>query len=292
MTLASDGSRPSALVTGELDGMHEFKKHSSRQRGLFPLPCENDVKHLPSGLSRGCRQRAGRRRELSTRVSEMARALNSPHGVEDFPTATRTSLAQDATRRILYRAAEAFSPPVSRVQTQEALRALCVVPPFTAMAAALHLPCRAPRVARFQRAGHSCARPRATRRLRTFGGAQGEDSLSSEEFKETVGSEGPARVHIDPALKRAGVCKRFIWRLVSLGMVRLSSDSECECRILCVWKKNGTQRLLWMPEVSTSGVDDPHQCDSVLEMVWLDLNSRPRCIYPYNKQVSTTVFTG
>ena len=49
------------------------------------------------------------------------------------------------------------------------------------------------------------------------------------ESNEAVGSdEGPARVHIDPATKRAGVYKRFIWRLVSLGMVRLSLDSECE----------------------------------------------------------------
>ena len=72
-------------------------------------------------LSRRCRQRAGRRRE---RVSDMARALNSLHGVEDFPAATRSSPALDETRRILYRAAEAFSPPVSRDPRQEALRAL------------------------------------------------------------------------------------------------------------------------------------------------------------------------
>ena len=57
--------------------------------------------------------------------------------------------------------------------------------------------------------------------------------MSSEEPNETVGSDGPARVHIDPALKRAGV-----------GMARLSLDSECECGIFCVWKKLGMQRLI------------------------------------------------
>ena len=68
--------------------------------------------------------------------------------------------------------------------------------------------------------------------------------LSSEEFRETVASEGLAGVHTDPALKRASVYKRFIWRLVSLGMVRHSLYSECECGIFCVWKKNGSQRLI------------------------------------------------
>ena len=60
---------------------------------------------------------------------------------------------------------------------------------------------------------------------------------SSEEFNETVDSEDPAQVHIDPALKRAGVYRRFIWRLLSLGMVRLSLDSECEYVIFCAWEK-------------------------------------------------------
>ena len=61
--------------------------------------------------------------------------------------------------------------------------------------------------------------------------------LSSEKFPETVGSEGPARVHIDLALKRASVHKRFIWRLVLLGMVRLSLDSECVCGIFVLGKR-------------------------------------------------------
>ena len=53
-----------------------------------------------------------------------------------------------------------------------------------------------------------------------------------------------ARVHVDPALKRASVYKSFIWRLVSLGMVRLSLDAGCECGVFCVWKKNGMQRVI------------------------------------------------
>ena len=53
-----------------------------------------------------------------------------------------------------------------------------------------------------------------------------EKILLSSEFCETVGSEGPARVHIDLALKRASFYKRFIWRLVSLGMVRLRKRME------------------------------------------------------------------
>ena len=95
MTLASDGERPSVPVTGELKDIHEFKKHSSRQTGLFPLPYENDVKQLSGGLSRECRQRTGRRGGVSTLESEMIRALNSFYVDEDFFTATRTSPAQD-----------------------------------------------------------------------------------------------------------------------------------------------------------------------------------------------------
>ena len=50
---------------------------------------------------------------------------------------------------------------------------------------------------------------------------------------------------------------------------------------------------LWMPEASTSAVDDPlHQYDSVLQMVWVDLNSRPRCTCTLHKLMSTTVSTG
>ena len=121
----------------------------------------------------------------------------------------------------------------------------CVLRPCTAMAAALHF--SAPSSSRCP---ISACRPRPVQDL-----VRREDSeylvgfkekilLSREEFNETVGSEGPARIHIDPSLKRAGVYRRFIWRLVSLGMLRLSLDSECECGIFCVWKKNGTQRLI------------------------------------------------
>ena len=59
-----------------------------------------------------------------------------------------------------------------------------------------------------------------------------------------MASEGHARVHVDLALKRDSVYKRFIWRLVSLGMVRLSLDAECECGVFCVWKKNGMQLVI------------------------------------------------
>ena len=172
MTLASGGSRPSIPVTGELNGMHEFKNHSSCQRGLFPLPFENDVKQLPSGLSRGCRQRVGRRRELSTRVSELARALNSLYGVEEFPTATRTSPAQDETDEfciVLLRR----SPLLSLVfHRRKPFGRFCVVPPFTAMAAALH-----PTLPSSSRCPIPACRSCAARGLRIPGGAQGEDPL-------------------------------------------------------------------------------------------------------------------
>ena len=77
-----------------------------------------------------------------------------------------------------------------------------------------------------------------------FVGLKEKILLSSEEFRETAASEGHARVHVDPALKRASVYKRLIWRLVSLGMVRLSLDAECECGVFCVWNKNGKQRVI------------------------------------------------
>ena len=111
MTATRGRGLPSALVDAVEDGMHELKAHGSRQRGLFPLPCENDVRKMRSGLSRGFRQRAGRRRELCERVSEMAHALNSLHEMEDFPAAQRTSPAQDEARRVLHRAAEACRFP-------------------------------------------------------------------------------------------------------------------------------------------------------------------------------------
>ena len=82
------------------------------------------MKQLSGALSRGCRQCAGRRQELSTRVSEMIRALNSLYGVEDFLAATRSSPTQEKIRRILCRAAEGFSPPVSHDPSQEVVRAL------------------------------------------------------------------------------------------------------------------------------------------------------------------------
>ena len=85
MTATRGRGLASALVDAEEDGMHELKAHGSRQRGLFSLPCENDLRKMRSGLSRGFRQRAGRRRELCERVSEMAHALNSLYEEEDFP---------------------------------------------------------------------------------------------------------------------------------------------------------------------------------------------------------------
>ena len=60
-------------------------------------------------------------------------------------------------------------------------------------------------------------------------------------------------------------------------MVRLSLDSECECGIFCVWKKNGMQRLMVGARCINQRRKRPHQCDSALEMVWRDWSSRPRC---------------
>ena len=111
MTATRGRGLPSALVDAVEDDTHELKAHGSRQRGLFPLPCENDLRKMRSGLSRGFRQRAGRRRALCERVSEMAHALNSLHEMEDFPAAQRTSPAQDEARRVLHRAAAACRFP-------------------------------------------------------------------------------------------------------------------------------------------------------------------------------------
>ena len=58
MTATRGRGLPSALVDAVEDDMHELKAHGSRQRGLFPLPCENDLRKMRSGLSRGFRQRA------------------------------------------------------------------------------------------------------------------------------------------------------------------------------------------------------------------------------------------
>ena len=82
------------------------------------------MERIRGGLSRGCQRRAGRRRELRKRVSEMTCALNSLYRVEDFPPAQHASPAQDEARHVLHRAAEAFTPPYTRVSPQEALRAL------------------------------------------------------------------------------------------------------------------------------------------------------------------------
>ena len=141
-----------------------------------------------------------------------------------FPAAQWTSRAQD----------EAFSPPTSRVPTQEALRALL-------HSSAVYGDGSSTAPYRAELLALPDSRVQATPDL-----ARREDSeylvelkekilLSSEEFLETVGSED---VHVDPALKRASVHKRFIWRLLSLGMVRLSLGSECECgTFLCLEKE-------------------------------------------------------
>ena len=258
MTTTCDRRVPSAPVSDDCDGMHEFNRHSFRQRGLFPLPCGGSNLQSRSGLSRRCQQRAGRRRQLRERVSEMTCALNSLYGVEGFPPAQHVSPAQDEAQRVLYRAVEAFTPPASRVSPQEALRAL-----LRSSAVYGDGSSTAPCFARIQRAGYTCARSRAKRGLR-----------------ETVASQGHVRVHVDPALKRASVYKRFIWRLVSLGMVRLSLDAECECGVFCVWKKNGMQRVIvdarsinqrckrpppvrrWPGEIGTPPGNAPARCTS------------------------------
>ena len=245
MTTNLDGSVPSAPVTDTCDGKHEFNQHSSRQRGLFPLPCAGSALRSRCGLSRRCQQRAGRRHQLQQRVSEMTCALNSLYGVEGFRTAQHVSPAQREAERVLHRAAEAFKPPASRASPQEALRALlrssavCGDGSSTApyRADLLALPESSVRATLVQ----DLVRSEDSEYLVGF---QEKILLSSEEFRETVASQGHVRVHVDPALKRASVYKRFIWRLVSFGMVRLSLDAECECGVFCVWKKNGKQRVI------------------------------------------------
>ena len=245
MTIIHDRRAPSAPVINNCDGECEFSGHSFRQRGLFPLPCVGSSLQARSGLSRGCQRRAGRRNQLHQRVSEMTCALNSLYGVEGFPPAQRVSPAQSEAQRVLHRAAEAFTPPISRVSPQEALRAL-----LRSSAVYGDGSSTAPYRADLLALPESSVQASPVQDL-----VRSEDSeylvgfkekilLSSEEFRETVASQGHVRVHVDPAFKRARVYKRFIWRLVSLGMVRLSLDAECECGVFCVWKKNGMQRLI------------------------------------------------
>ena len=94
MTIVHDRRVPSSPVVDTCDGKHEFKRHSFRQRGLFPLRCVGSTLRARSGLSRRCQQRAGRRHQLHQRVSEMTCALNSLYGVEGYPPTQRVSPAQ------------------------------------------------------------------------------------------------------------------------------------------------------------------------------------------------------
>ena len=83
---------------------------------------------------------------------------------------------------------------------------LCVLPPCMAMAAALGdllaLPESSVRAAPVQ----NLVRPEDSEYLAGF---KEKILLSSEEFRDTVASEGHARVHVDPALKRASVY--WVW---------------------------------------------------------------------------------
>ena len=86
MTTTCDRGVPSAPVGDHCGGVQEFKSHSFRQRGLFPLPCDGSMERTRGGLSRGCQQGAGRRRELRKCVSEMTCALKFTLRGGGFPS--------------------------------------------------------------------------------------------------------------------------------------------------------------------------------------------------------------
>ena len=144
------------------------------------------MERIRGGLSRGCQQRAGRRRELRKRVSEMTCALNSLYGVEHFPLAQHASPAQDEARHVLHRAAEAFTPRVTRVSPQDGSSTAHY------RADLLPLPDSSVRASPVQ----DLVRCEDSEYLVGF---REKILLSSEEFRETVASEGHARVHVDPA---------------------------------------------------------------------------------------------
>ena len=125
------------------------------------------------GLSHGWQQRAGRRHEPRKRVSEMTCRAGFTSQGGGFPLRRKAML-----EHVLQRAAEAFTPPVTRVSPQEALRAVLRSSAVYGDGSST-APYRADLFALpdSSRVGYTCARSRAMRGLRIFGGVQGEDPL-------------------------------------------------------------------------------------------------------------------
>ena len=95
------------------DGLHDSRGCVCRQRGHFPSPRTE----AQTGLSCGCRQRAGHCREIAKRVKEMP---------------------QREVQNMVPNAAQMFVPPTTRARPQERQKRFCQVPPCTTMVATHH----------------------------------------------------------------------------------------------------------------------------------------------------------
>lgn len=221
-------------------------------RDLFPLPVPAVELRAEPSLSRGCRQRIGKRRQVETEIRHTVRSLNFLHGgsgwnpkLEDV--AMVPSAAQEKSLEFIATCVADLGDP-GEVDGSEAVRALRISEDYGGTPAPSALGSFNPELISLP------AEELKPNDLAMLWGEDGQNAvedfirkqvLSREEASIQLDEAGVERCYSDPLLRHQPTFSAFVKRLWKLGLVDLSTEAGVEqVELFCVKKKQNKLRLI------------------------------------------------
>ena len=222
-------------------------------RDLFPLPVPTVEPPARSCLSRGCKQRIGKRREVEKEVCHTVRSLNFLHGGSGWDPGQSVcetlcmSAAQEKSLEFIGACVAELGGPGS-IDGSEALQALRISEDYGGTPAPSALGSFDPELISLP------AEELKPNDLAMLWGEDGHSAvkdfirkqvLTREEASIQLREAGVERCYSDPLLRHQPTFCAFVKRLWKLGLVDLSTDGGVEhVELFCVKKKQSKLRLI------------------------------------------------
>eukprot|EP00438_Fugacium_kawagutii_P004403 Skav208531 [mRNA] locus=scaffold3037:66464:70014:+ [translate_table: standard] len=247
-----EGTMPQ--LVGQTAGAYESGPHARTvARDLLPLPYPEVEAPANAWLSRGCKQRIGKRRSFAKEVRHTVRSLNFLHGGSGWESngsavgSSGVSAAQEQTLEFIAACVADLGGP-GELDGSEALRALRISEDYGGMPTPSVLGSFDPELVSLP------AEQLKPNDLAMLWGEDGqcavenfirEQVLTSEAAAIQLKAAGVERCYSDPLLRHQPTFSSFVKKLWKLGLVDLSLEEGTEqVEMFCVKKKQNKLRLI------------------------------------------------
>ena len=237
-----------------------FLSEAARQRDLLPLPyLEDSYSHSPlQHLSRGCRQRIGKRRARSDRCQAAIDSINTLCcGEGAVPPDSCSGAQADAISQVTGVVLEQTPPPGLLAPDEALSQLLRSGGKYDASSGAHDLASAIPTGALAPLGSGELSLPAdvssaprlvetlAEEEAQLFKGFRERLMLSTEDYNAKINSEGLPGLYYDPVLQRDRA--KYVDLLIKMhcrGLLRWRASVSEQVGLFFVYKKNGSLRLI------------------------------------------------